>query len=221
MKILGEDGSEANVTIDPKAQAVFFAERKKEGQEAQMIFNPSVGEYDIMSDVGPAYATQRQEAFNAISMILTQAPELVNQIGDILFKVADFPMADKIAERLERGIPAVIKGEAPPPEVVQAQQQVQMMTAQLQNMQKLLAESMQKLAEEKMKLRGKDEKRDVDAYKAITDRLDVIAKHFEVTPKDKAEMLHDLMVEEHKSSLQSMTSNSAVPSAQEEGEVQQ
>jgi len=168
---------------------------------AQAIFNPSVGEYDVMSDVGPAYATQRQEAFSAISQILTQAPELVTQIGDILFKVADFPLADKIAERLERGVPAYIKGEAPPPEVQQAQEHVQMMTGQMQKMQSLLSEMTQQLAEEKLKLRGKDQMRDIDAYKAITDRLDTIAKHFEVTPKDKASMLHDLMVEEHRASL--------------------
>ncbi len=215
IKVIGEDGTESNVLIDPNAHQAWLAERKKEGIEAQIIFNPTVGEYDVMSDVGPAYATQRQEAFSAISQILTQAPELVTQIGDILFKVADFPLADKIAERLERGVPAFIKGEAPPPEVQQAQQQVQMMTGQMQKMQSLLSEMTQQLAEEKMKLRGKDEKRDVDAYKAITDRLDVIAKHFEVTPKDKAEMLHDLMVEEHKSSLQSMTYNSEIPSGQE------
>lgn len=215
MKILGEDGAESNIQLDPKAQAAFLQERKRQGEEAIIIFNPSVGEYDVMSDVGPAYATQRQEAFNAISQILTQAPDLVTQIGDILFKVADFPMADKIAERLERGVPAAIKGDAPPPEVVQAQQQVQAMTGQLQNMEKILTETVQQLAEEKMKLRGKDEKRDVDAFRAITDRLDVIAKHFEVTPKDRAEMLHDLMKEEHKSSLQSITDNSMIPSQQE------
>lgn len=219
MKILGEDGTESNVLVNPGARQAWLSEKQKAGIEAQIIFNPSVGEYDVMSDVGPAYATQRQEAFNAISQILTQAPELVTQIGDILFKVADFPLADKIAERLERGVPAFIKGEAPPPEVIQAQQHVQMMTGQMQNMQKLLADMTQQLAEEKLKLRGKDERRDVDAYKAITDRLDVIAKHFEVTPKDKAEMLHDLMIEEHKSSLQSMTSNSSIPSSQEDNPI--
>ncbi len=215
IKVIGEDGTETSVLIDPNARQAWLANKQKEGLAAQGIFNPTVGEYDVMSDVGPAYATQRQEAFSAISQILTQAPELVTQIGDILFKVADFPLADKIAERLERGVPAYIKGEAPPPEVQQAQEHVQMMTGQMQKMQSLLAEMTQQLAEEKLKLRGKDERRDVDAYKAITDRLDVIAKHFEVTPKDKASMLHDLMVEEHKSSLQSMTSNSSIPSEQE------
>jgi hypothetical protein len=201
IKVIGEDGTESNVLIDPNARQAWLAEKQKEGLEAQIIFNPSVGEYDVMSDVGPAYATQRQEAFSAISQILTQAPELVTQIGDILFKVADFPLADKIAERLERGVPAFIKGEAPPPEVQQAQQQVQMMTGQMQKMQSLLSEMTQQLAEEKLKLKGKDQMRDIDAYKAITDRLETIIKHVAVTPKDNAQMLHDLMIEEHRASL--------------------
>lgn len=201
LKILGEDGTETSVIIDPNARQAWMANKQKEGIEAQIIFNPSVGEYDVMSDVGPAYATQRQEAFNAISQILTQAPELVTKIGDILFKVADFPLADKIAERLEREVPAYIKGEAPPPEVQQAQQQVQMMTGQMQKMQSLLSEMTQQLAEEKLKLKGKDQMRDIDVYKAITDRLETIIKHVAVTPKDNAQMLHDLMIEEHRVSL--------------------
>ena len=39
-----------------------------------IIFNPSVGEYDVEADVGPAYGTQREEAANAFATIMQQNP---------------------------------------------------------------------------------------------------------------------------------------------------
>lgn len=209
MRIMGEDGVVSHIQLDPNATQAYFEKQKQVSDEVKAIFNPKVGKYDVQADVGPGYATKRQEAFNALTQITTQAPELMNLCGDLLFKAADFPMAEELAERLERMVPPQAKGEGIPPAVAQLQGQVH-------HMQDLMTTLMQQLAEEKLKLRGKDEKRDIEAFKAITDRLDVIAKHFEVTPKDKAEMLHDLMVEEHKSSLNSVTNNSEIPSDQEE-----
>lgn len=203
VRILAEDGAETKVTIDPQAQQAYLQKRQQNADEVQAIFNPNVGKYDVEADIGPAYATKRQESFNALSQILKEAPDLVNLVGDLLFKAADFPMADEVAERLERMVPPQAKGEGIPPAV-------QALQGQVQHMQGLMTNLMEELTTEKMKLRGKQERYDVEAYKAITDRLDIIAKHFEVTPKDKAQMLHDLMAEEHKSSLQSVTDESAV-----------
>ena len=38
-------------------------------------FNPAVGRYSVEADMGPSYATQRQEAFEAFTQILTTRPE--------------------------------------------------------------------------------------------------------------------------------------------------
>lgn len=209
IRIMAEDGVESHVQLDPNAAQAYFQKQQQVSDEVKAIFNPKVGKYDVESDVGPSYATKRQEAFNALSQILAQAPDLVNLVGDLLFKAADFPMADEVAERLERMVPPQAKGEGTPPAVTQLQGQVQ-------QMQGLISKLMDQIAQERLKLKGKDEMRDIDAFKAITDRLDVIAKHFEVTPKDKAEMLHDLMVQEHKSQLESITYNSDIPSDQEQ-----
>lgn len=192
-KILGLDGSEMELQIDPTQKQAFQAKEMKDGQAVKAVFNPSVGEYDVQADVGPAYSTQRQEAFNAFSQIAQRSPELMSVIGDLLFKSADFPGADEIAERLERMVPPQAKGGASPA-VMHLQQQVQQLTG-------IATKLTEELAFEKRKVKTREEKREVDVYKAITDRLDVIAKHFEVTPKDKASMLHDLMVQEHDSTL--------------------
>jgi hypothetical protein len=192
---MANDGASSQVTIDPNARMAFFQQQQKTGQTAQIILNPKIGKYDVQADVGPAYATRRQEAFNALSQILSQSSELIPLVGDLLFKAADFPLADEVGERLERMVPPQAKGEGVPPAVQQLQ-------AQLQHNQGLLTTLMQQLAEEKNKLKAKDQMRDIDAYKAITERLETIIKHVAVTPKDNAQMLHDLMIEEHRASLQ-------------------
>ena len=158
LKIIGEDGDETHVQVDPDAEAA----HKKAAQGAAAIFNPAVGRYEVVSDVGPDYATQRQEAFNAIVQILTQAPELINKIGDLLFKVADFPLADEIAERLKPGM-------AP-----EAQKAIEALQVQLQKQNKLLAEAMQALTEERLKVKAKDASAVVEEFNADTQRAKML-----------------------------------------------
>lgn len=193
LRIIGEDGEESHVQLDPQAAQAYQEHHAKEQADVAAIFNPSVGRYDVEADIGPAYATRRQEAFNAISQILSQAPALVGTIGDILFKAADFPMADEIAERMERMVPPQAKGEGAPPAVMELQNQ-------LKHMQGLLADMTQELGEERLRLKAKDAQKDVDVYDAITKRMGILIKE-QVNPKDIAMMLHDLMKEEHRSTL--------------------
>ena len=155
IKIIGEDGDEDHIQVDPEAQAA----HQKTAEGAAAVFNPKIGEYVVVSDVGPDYATQRQEAFNAIVQILTQAPGLIDRVGDLLFKVADFPLADQIAERLKPGLPP------------QAQEAITNLQTQLGKQNKLLGEAMQSLAEERLKAKAKDQKENVAAFDADTRRL--------------------------------------------------
>jgi hypothetical protein len=195
INILANDGVPSRVTIDPEAKQSYLIKRKQEAEEvAQIMINPNIGRYDVQADVGPAYATRRQEAFNALSQILSQSSELVPLVGDLLFKAADFPMAEEVAERLERMVPPQAKGEGMTPAV----QQMQM---QLKQMQGSIAALIGQLAEEKSKVKAKDQQKEIDVYEAITKRIEVLLKNVIVTPKDNATMLHDLMVEEHASGL--------------------
>ena len=50
--------------------------------------------------LGRTMVTRREEAFNALSQIIMQNPDLVKLAGDLLMKSADFPLADELAERL-------------------------------------------------------------------------------------------------------------------------
>ena len=196
LRILGEQGDEAHVQLDPLLASSYMHRTMKTAEGVKGVFNPNVGKYDVQADSGPSYQTKRQEAFNAISQILTQAPEWAQLIGDLLFKAADFPMAEEIAERLERMVPPQARGEGMPPVV----QQLQM---ELQKTQQLLATMAQQLGEERLRLKAKDQQKEIDVYKAITERISVLIKE-QVNPKDIAMMLHDLMLEEHRSTLQNV-----------------
>lgn len=193
IKIMAEDGVEHQVTIDPKAQQAYLEKQQEQKEVVQSIFNPNVGKYDVEADIGPAYATRRQEAFNAFLQIMSQNKDLMHIAGDLMFKAADFPMADELAERLKRLIPPQVMGDAPPPEVAQ-------MGQQLQHMQGLLMNTMQELADAKRDLKAKDTQKEIDEYKAITERIKTLLPTV-VNPKDIANMVHDMMMQEHSSNL--------------------
>ena len=179
IKILGEDGEESHIQVDPGADAAH--QPMPNGGDVAGIFNPNVGRYEVVSDVGPDYATQRQEAFNAIVQILTQAPELINKIGDLLFKVADFPLAAEIAERLKPGL-------AP-----EAQVAITNLQKQLTNQNRLLGEAMQALSEERLKVKNRDADDDVKAFDADTRRLSALGKMLPMDQNELVSLIHETM----------------------------
>ncbi len=194
MRILAEDGTESTIKLDPQAEQAHQQFMEEEASKVSAIFNPNVGKYDVVADVGPAYATRKQEEFNALVQITKEAPELMPVIGDLLFKSADFPNADKIAERLHNMVPAQALGEENP-QVTEANQK-------LEAMQGALTKCLEELSETRLKLQNKSSTEQTNEYKALTDRIDVLMNHVVVTEKDKASMLHEMMMEEHKVSLQ-------------------
>lgn len=130
MRIESKDGSIINLTIDPDAEQAFQkllpeGEQLSDSNESiiNIIFNPNVGKYAVQSDVGPSYATRRQEAFNALTQIAAQNKDFMNVAGDVLWKVADFPEAQVLASRWRRIIPPNILGDAPNPQFTEAMKQ--------------------------------------------------------------------------------------------------
>lgn len=164
VKIMAENGDESELLIHPECEQAYQEAAQKQNQVAQAIFNPSIGKYAVISDVGPDFATQRQEAWNALVEIIKGAPEWRSVIGDILLRAADFPMADEAATRIKRTIPAHVLGEGPTPEVSGLQEQ-------LKNLQGLVVQLSEKLVEQKNKARAGEQKHDVDVYNAESQRL--------------------------------------------------
>lgn len=202
LHILDDDGDKHWILIDPdQDEAVKELEKEKEDEEAiKLVFNPAIGEYECISDPGPDYATQRQEAWEAYTLILQQNMQLAGVIGDLIFRNGDFPGADKIAERLEKEIKAqkpYLFGGAEP-QMMALQQQNQRLTA-------MGTELMQKLALKDIALKGKSEMRDIEADRAQTDRmkvtLDFLTKVM-LQPNQQQELEHELIKASHSTAMQ-------------------
>ncbi len=164
IKIMAEDGTVTEATLDPQAAKAYEAEEQERDEEVKAIFNPNVGKYSVEADVGPSFATQRQEAFNALSQIAKDSPQMMQLIGDLVMKAADFPMAQEMAERLKRMVPKQALGDGPDAEMQQLQQQAQ-------TMQSLVQALTAKVAELQDELKNKQVSTAIDAYDAETKRL--------------------------------------------------
>jgi hypothetical protein len=191
IKVIAEDGADSEVFLHPRApqahqhialtqagpqpltpQQAQAMQSDPDQPDPRIIFNPTVGRYDVESDVGPAFATRRQEAFNALSDIIKASPDLVHVAGDLLFKSADFPLADELAERLKRGVPPQFLG-GPPAAALQAQQQQQQQQAQFHQ---LMQAAQQKIISLEAQLKDKDDSNRIADYNAETGRLTALGK---------------------------------------------
>ena len=146
MRIIGLDGKQESVTLDPDHPVPYSESETTEG-DIQKIFNPTAGDYDVVIDTGPSYQTQRQEAFAALTDLAGRSPQLMGVAGDIIMRAADFPMAEQLADRLAKSLPPALqdqKGGAQA-QLQQAMQQAQQAQQQLQQLQQQAQEMQVKL----------------------------------------------------------------------------
>jgi hypothetical protein len=188
IQIMGLDGVQSKVTVDPTAEDAY--QEVKEQDVVNVMFNPTVGKYEVQSAPGPAYATQRQEAWNAFVTIVSRAPDLISKIGDLMFRSADFPLADKIAERLRREIqtnaPYLLGDGGQNP-------QMQAMQQQLTDAQGQVGELIQKLAEKNIELKNRDEEHSIGRFEADSKRLTAEANAIEKVQASQRELQQLMM----------------------------
>lgn len=188
--IMGEDGEQSEVRVDPTMQqASQEAPETKEMEAAvQRVFNPKVGQYEVQAAAGPSWGTRREEAFDSLTQMMVLNPALASVIGDLVFQSADFPLSEEAAKRLKRMVPLQALGNEPPPEVKQLMQ-----TAE--NLQASLASAIQALADKENELKNLANKTQVDSYRAETDRLDVIMDKLEIlNPKALTEIIAGVLM---------------------------
>lgn len=135
LRILGEDGTPREVQIDPNLPQ---ASANTDNSEVDSIYNIGLGQYDVVCDSGPSYATKRDEAANMM-LALTQAnPALFQTIGDLMMKNMDWPGAEEIAKRLQMLLPPELQptaqGEKVDPQVIQGQRMMEQMASQMEQM---------------------------------------------------------------------------------------
>jgi len=184
--ILADDGTDYEIVMDPGAQRAFLQEQARDGKVIRRIFNPLLGRYDIAAQAGPDFGSKRLETVEALSVIITQAPQLMQVIGDLLVKNMPFDDAQEAALRLKRLVPPQALGQGPS----LAEQQMQ---AQLVALGAALKKALEANAKEKLRLVGKDQLRDIEAYKAETDRMKALADQLPLDPEGLRKIIEQLV----------------------------
>ena len=144
VRVLGVDGAEKYLTIN--------------GQDPNTgdIRDITRGKYDAAVTTGPGFSTQREAATEYYTQLVGAHPEVLQLIGDLVFKSMDLPYSDKIAERFKTMLPPQIQqmeseGKPIPPEaqavMMQAQQAMAMAEQQSQLVQQAAQEVEQGKAE--------------------------------------------------------------------------
>lgn len=170
-RILGEDGEQDFVRIDPSMPRAV----KKEGRKVVAI-NPGVGAYDVRVKTGPSYTTQRQETADQLTQMMAGNPQLFSLIGDVWVKMSDFPDADKIARRLKAMLP---------PQVQQAENEDADISPEamqiIEGLKQQLQQAMQALENAAAEADAKEIEKDkveadmlIRGYQAVTDRLKAV-----------------------------------------------
>lgn len=185
VRVLGEDGSEANVTVNAQAPQIDL----KSGQQMMdQMGNPimamhdlTVGKYDLTVETGPSFTTRREEAAMQMTEFIRAFPPAAPVIGDILAKNLDWPGSDEIAERLKSLVPPGAS-QGLPPEIVKQIEQGKQLIQKLQQENAML----------KQANANKQQEIEVDAFeaetsrqKADTDRMKVLVDATRPPPQPK------------------------------------
>lgn len=192
IKIMAEDGIEHEVQIDPNAQQAFQTQQVEDREAVQSIFNPTVGRYDVEADVGPAFATRRQEAFQAFMGLAQKDADIMKVAGDLIIKASDLPFADKIAERIKRTIPPnIVNGGPVGPTPEQAEEAQKTLKAQGEMIDKLSTQVTKMTVDRQIE----EQQKEIDRYKAITERMKVLLP---LIPNEDAQrqLTHDMIAAE-------------------------
>jgi soluble cytochrome b562 len=172
-RIIGLDGETKMVKIDPMQAEPVRKIQNQEGIVIDKIYNPSVGKYDVVVATGPGYATKRQEALEAMAQLLQGNPQLWAVAGDLFVKNMDWPGAQEMAKRFAKTIDPKLMGDAEDnPELQAANQQMQAMAAELDQMHQMLQNVGKSMEAQDME--RKDYEAKIKAFDAETKRISAV-----------------------------------------------
>lgn len=172
-RIIGEDGDTKMVKINPEQDQAVNKIVDEQGIVIEKIYNPSVGKYDVVATTGPGYATKRQEALEAMAQLLQGNPQLWQVAGDLFVKNMDWPGAQEMAQRFKKTIdPKLLATGDKPPELQAAEQQIQAMGQEMEQMHTMITNVGKSIEMQDMK--RKDYEAEIKAFQAETQRMTAI-----------------------------------------------
>jgi hypothetical protein len=180
VRILGEDGSSKAAEIDPEQQAAV------QRMGAKVIYNLSVGSYDVVTEAGPSFTTKRQESADAMLELSKNNPAVWQTHGDLIVRSQDWPNAEEWAKRTLITMPPPLRqaieqekqgNETDEVKAVktQAQQMLDQANQHIQAAEQALQQQGQELQSLKVDKELELRKLEIDDYRAETERLKVTA----------------------------------------------
>ena len=164
-RVIGVDGESKMVRLDPNQPEPVRKLVNEQGVVVAKIYNPGVGKYDVKVTTGPSYLTKRQESMDAMSQILQGNPNLWAAAGDLFVKNMDWPGAQELAQRLKKMIDPKLLQEEDDPALQAANQQIQAMQAQMEQMYNMLQNVGKSMEAQKLR---------IDEYNAETKRIQAV-----------------------------------------------
>jgi len=164
-RVIGVDGESKMVRLDPNQPQAVQKLVNEQGVVVEKIYNPGVGKYDVKVTTGPSYLTKRQESMDAMSQILQGNPNLWAAAGDLFVKNMDWPGAQEMAQRLKKMIDPKLLQEEDDPALQAANQQIQAMQQQMEQMYNMLQNVGKSMEAQKLR---------IDEYNAETKRIQAV-----------------------------------------------
>lgn len=171
-RILGMNGDAKTIQINPDSAS------NHDGKMPSI--NPASGTYDVRVKAGPAYATMRQEASEALTEIVGKSPEMMAVLGPMWARMQDWPEADKMAKLLLTMAPPQVQAmenedNKLPPEaqgvVASLKSQIEQMKQQLQEATQAADVQQQKVFQDHESNEIAREKNEITWYQAETARI--------------------------------------------------
>lgn len=134
VRILGQDGKEELVPLNtPVVKDKEGYQQSDYGNPEAEMFRVGAGKYDVVVEVGAAYATKRQEFANTIIELMKVDPR-ISEVGlDLLVKNIDMPEGDMLVKRIQAIMPPdILTEDAEAQRLVQMQEQLQMLQQKLE-----------------------------------------------------------------------------------------
>lgn len=130
VRIMGDGGDFETVEVNKKLQT--------EGVEK--FYDLTVGMYDVYIDAGPAFATRRREAVDALLSWNQTFPQLSQIGGDLVASAMDWSGSRELSMRLKKMLPPEINGgNINPQQLMQENEALKQELAQLQEVQMKIA----------------------------------------------------------------------------------
>ena len=137
------------------------------------------GRYTVKVTTGPSFTTKRQEAADFFGKIAQSQPEMMQVVGDLVFKYMDLPGAEALSERIKKTMDPRLLEEDNDPMAAQYQQQMEAMQQQLQmaaqELQALQQQLDNKEADTAIKVQGEQNKVEIESAKLMLQQSEMEA----------------------------------------------